>query len=105
MTNLYIEAYEFYHKAYTNSLVLFHIGSEMEAYEDDAEKLNQTLHRPLQTEHDIKCCHFPHSELQDILFNLVQHNVAVSVVEYRDHDGSYSIPKVKEILEDMESDY
>ena len=34
MDNLYIEAYKFYKNDYAHGLVLFHIQSHFEAYED-----------------------------------------------------------------------
>ena len=39
MDNLYIEAYKFYKNDYAHGLVLFHIQSHFEAYEDDAIQL------------------------------------------------------------------
>ena len=43
MDNLYIEAYKFYKNDYAHGLVLFHIQSHFEAYEDDAIQLGAVL--------------------------------------------------------------
>ena len=43
MDNLYIEAYKFYKSEYAHGLVLFHIQSHFEAYEDDAIQLGAVL--------------------------------------------------------------
>lgn len=37
------------------------------------------------------------------LRNIAQ--LPVTVVEYRDSTGSFTVPKVKQILQDMEDDY
>lgn len=46
MDNLYIEAYKFYKSEYAHSLVLFHIQSHFEAYEDDAIQLGGSAESP-----------------------------------------------------------
>ena len=47
MDNLYIEAYKFYKNDYAHGLVLFHIQSHFEAYEDDAIQLGAVLNLPV----------------------------------------------------------
>lgn len=47
MDNLYIEAYKFYKSEYAHGLVLFHIQSRFEAYEDDAIQLGAVLNLPV----------------------------------------------------------
>lgn len=47
MDNLYIEAYKFYKSEYAHGLVLFHIQSHFEAYEDDAIQLGAVLNLPV----------------------------------------------------------
>lgn len=46
MDNLYIEAYKFYKNDYAHGLVLFHIQSHFEAYEDDAIQLGGSAESP-----------------------------------------------------------
>ena len=76
MDNLYIEAYKFYKNDYAHGLVLFHIQSHFEAY-----------------------------EVENTLLFLVQIGISVNTIEYRDENGVFAIPKVKQILDDIEADY
>lgn len=105
MDNLYIEAYKFYKNEYAHGLVLFHIHSYFEAYEDDAVQLGTSLNLPIQLKEGVKFCSFPDYELKNTLLFLVQSDIPVKVIEYRDANGTFSIPKVKHILEDEEMDY
>ena len=91
MDNLYIEAYKFYKSEYAHGLVLFHIQSRFEAYEDDAIQLGAVLNLPVH--------------LQNTLLFLVQIGISVKTIEYRDENGVFAIPKVKQILDDIEADY
>ena len=59
MDNLYIEAYKFYKNDYAHGLVLFHIQSHFEAYEDDAIQLGAVLNLPVYLQEGVKFCSFP----------------------------------------------
>lgn len=63
MDNLYIEAYKFYKNDYAHGLVLFHIQSHFEAYEDDAIQLGAVLNLPVYLQEGVKFCSFPDYEL------------------------------------------
>jgi hypothetical protein len=39
------------------------------------------------------------------LLFLVQIGISVNTIEYRDENGVFAIPKVKQILDDIEADY
>ena len=101
MDNLYIEAYKFYKNDYAHGLVLFHI----EAYEDDAIQLGAVLNIPVHLQEGVKFCSFPDYELENTLLFLVQIGISVKTIEYRDENGVFAIPKVKQILDDIEADY
>lgn len=105
MGNLYKKAYLFYKNLYANSLILFHIATEFQAYEDDAIYLAQILNEPVLYKHEIKCCSFPDYALEDMLLLLVQMNIPVQVIEYRDSNGLFTVPKVKQIMDDILEDY
>lgn len=64
MDNLYIEAYKFYKSEYAHGLVLFHIQSRFEAYEDDAIQLGAVLNLPVHLQEGVKFCSFPDYELE-----------------------------------------
>ena len=104
MDNLYIEAYKFYKSEYAHGLVLFHIQSYFEAYEDDAIQLGTVLNLPVHLKEGVKFCGFPDYELENTLLFLVQIGISVKTIEYRDENGIFSIPKVKQILDDIEVD-
>ena len=105
MDNLYIEAYKFYKNDYAHGLVLFHIQSPFEAYEDDAIQLGAALNLPVHLQEGVKFCSFPDYELENTLLFLVQIGISVKTIEYRDENGVFAIPKVKQILDDIEADY
>ena len=98
MDNLYIEAYKFYKNDYAHGLVLFHIQSHFEAYEDDAIQLGAALNLPVHLQEGVKFCSFPDYELENTLLFLVQIGISVNTIEYRDENGVFAIPKVKQIL-------
>lgn len=105
MGNLYLEAFEFYKKEHANSLVLFHVASSYEAYEDDAVQLSELTSNPYLKGDGLKVCRFPENLLSDVIANLTSRSVPVYIVEYCDENGNFAIPNVKQILEDMEADY
>ena len=43
--------------------------------------------------------------MDNTLLSLVQIGISVKTIEYRDENGMFSIPKVKQILDDIEADY
>ena len=106
MDNLYIEAYKFYKSEYAHGLVLFHIQSHFEAYEDDAIQLGAVLNLPVHLQEGVKFCSFPDYELENILLFLQPlDRLSKLKIEYRDENGVFAIPKVKQILDDIEADY
>lgn len=97
MDNLYLDAYKFYKRTHANSLLLFHVGSRYEACEEDATKLSEKC--------GIKLCGFPDNEVSEVMARLSSDSINMYIVEYRDNCGNFSIPKVKQIMEDIEADY
>lgn len=104
----YLAAYEFYKRQYPNSVILFHIGNGYYAFESDAYAVADVdgfsvLHN---REDGYFWYDFHQDELDAMCYKL--RNIAelpITVVEYRDNTGSFTIPKVKQILQDMEDDY
>lgn len=48
---------------------------------------------------------FPENKLMDVLQKLQDTGLSVHIIEYRNANGEFVIPKVKQILDDMEADY
>lgn len=105
MNSLYLEAYRFYKEQYAPNVILFHISSQFECYLDDAECLAQALAMPLCRRHYLPCLSFSDKSLEECVSLLLQADVPFTIVEYRAANGVYTIPKVKQILLDIESDY
>lgn len=105
MGNLYLEAFKFYKQEHANSLVLFHIASSYEAYENDAVQLSELTSNPCLEGDGLKVCRFPENLLSDVMANLTSRSVPVYIVEYCDESGNFAIPNVKQIIADMEADY
>ena len=82
-----------------------YIQSRFEAYEDDAIQLGAVLNLPVHLQEGVKFCSFPDYELENTLLFLVQIGISVKTIEYRDENGVFAIPKVKQILDDIEADY
>lgn len=104
----YLAAYEFYKRQYPNSVILFHIGEGYYAFESDAYVMAELDGFSIiySREEDYHWYDFHQSELETMCYKL--RNIAelpVTVVEYRDSAGSFTVPKVKQILQDMEDDY
>lgn len=105
----YLAAYEFYKRQYPNSVILFHIGEWYCAFESDAYVMMVYLDGysiGYSSEGGYHWCDFHQSELE-VMCNKLRNmaNLPVTVVEYRNSQGSFDIPKVKQILQDMEDDY
>lgn len=104
MKGFHIEAYQFYKKEYAG-IILFHVGKNYETYLDDALCLWKM--EPPGTAHQDKnfMYRFPENKLTDILQRLGEMGLSAYIIEYRNADGEFDIPKVKQILDDMEADY
>ncbi|WP_254029935.1 hypothetical protein [Bacteroides ovatus] len=63
------------------------------------------LNLPVHLQEGVKFCSFPDYELENTLLFLVQIGISVNTIEYRDENGVFAIPKVKQILDDIEADY
>ncbi|MCS3228858.1 hypothetical protein NXW89_03645 [Bacteroides thetaiotaomicron] len=63
------------------------------------------LNLPVYLQEGVKFCSFPDYELENTLLFLVQIGISVKTIEYRDENGVFAIPKVKQILDDIEADY
>lgn len=105
MDSLYFEAYRFYKKRYAQGLVLFHVGSQFEAYEDDAICLSKSFNAPLYFHGQLKYYRFPDDMLDEVVSHLVQATIPVHIIEFRDSFGAFVVPKVNQVLKDMEDDY
>lgn len=89
-------------------MILFHIGMGYYAFEDDAYVVADIdgFSVLYSREEGYHWYDFHQGELEamcDKLRNIAE--LPVTVVEYRDSQGSFVIPKVKQILQDMEDDY
>lgn len=100
----HIEAYKFYKKEYAG-IILFHVGVNYEAYLDDALSVWKVRHPNVNPKSDITICRFSENKLMDVLQKLQEQGLPVHIVEYRNSDGEFDVPKVKQIIEDMEADY
>lgn len=104
----YLAAYEFYKRQYPNSVILFHIGEGYYAFESDAYVMAELdgFSIAYSREEDYHWYDFHQSELE-VMCNKLRDiaEFPVTVVEYRNSQGSFDIPKVKQILQDMEDDY
>lgn len=108
MKKEYLEAYEFYKRQYPHSVILFHIGNGYYAFEDDAFVVAEIdgFSVLYSYEERYHWYDFHQDELEVMcgkLRNIAQ--IPVTVVDYRNSQGSFDIPKVKQILQDMEDDY
>lgn len=108
MKTEYLESYEFYKRQYPDSVVLFRIGSGYYAFEDDAFVVAEAggLAVSYNQEGRYHWHGFHQDELEAVCYNLRNFaQVPVTVMEYRNSQGAFDIPKVKQILQDMEDDY
>lgn len=109
MKNSILEAYDFYKRQYGCGIILFHIGQEYMAFKEDAMIVANLL--------EPRCIELPlvddipaYSFNQDLLDEMVEilygkYGISFTIIEYRDENGSYCLPKVKQILQDIEDDY
>ena len=104
-TYLYHEAFSFYKKLYPNETILFHVANEYVAINHDAHFMADELKLSVRQFGKISLCCFPENQLEGMTFRLVQASISIHIVEYRDDCGNFVLPKVKQILEDIESDY
>lgn len=100
------EVLGFYRKSHANCVLLFHVGSEYIGYDDDAIVLSGLLNdKTIEHADNHKLLKFPENQLEDVIHRLVQSALPVSWVEYRDENGNYVLPKVKQVLADRKDDY
>jgi len=100
------EVLRFYRKSHANCVLLFHIGSNYISYDNDAIVLSGLLNnKTIEHIDNHKQLKFPENQLEDVIHRLVQNAIPVFWVEYRDDNGNFVLPKVKQILADMEADY
>lgn len=103
--SMYQEVYSFYKKRYTDGVVLFHIGTEMKAYFKDAKKVSEILSWNHRYPGDLLSVSFQYSQLKPLLDRLIHTGMTVHIVEYRNNNGDFVLPEVKQILRDIEDDY
>lgn len=105
MKSLYQAVYAFYKKAYPSGVVLFRVGTQVEAYAEDAQIVSGITGIQLHVSRDLVLCRFQYSMLAEWLDVLVQAGMKVHIVEYRNPNGIFVLPEVKQILSDYEDDY
>lgn len=111
MKEKYLKAYEFYKTQYPESVLLFHIGNSYYAFQSDAcivANIKECCLSCLSCNYkeDLYWCGCHQDQLENICSQLrKQARVAVTIVDYRNSQGSFDVPKVKQILQDMEDDY
>lgn len=107
MKKEYLEAYEFYKGQHPGNIILFHIGYGYYAFEDDAFVVSEI--DGCSVLYNIEECYywydFHQNELMMMCNKLRAANFSLTVVDYRNSQGSFDIPKVKQILQDIEDDY
>ena len=96
----------FYRKTHANFVLLFHVDSYYMAFNDDAVILKELLNNvPIEkVGHHIQL-KFPDNELSNVIQLFAQRTIPVKWIEYRDDNGNFILPKVKQILADLEDDY
>ena len=104
----YLAAYEFYKRQYPGGVVLFHIGNGYCALEDDAFVVADVDGDSVL--YNREECYFWYDFHQDELETMCYklRNIAqipVTIVDCRNSQGSFDVPNVKQILQDMEDDY
>ncbi len=104
MKGFHIKAYQFYKKEYAG-IILFHVGKNYETYLDDALCLWEILLPGTEHQDRNSMYRFPENKLMDVLQKLQDTGLSVHIIEYRNANGEFAIPKVKQILDDMEADY
>lgn len=108
MRKEYNEVYEFYKRQYQGHIVLFHIGDYYYAFNEDVKivlKADRHLKR-VDYEVDLVSVKFHQNRLVDMWGKIHKITQApITSIEYRNKSGVYDIPKVKQILQDMEDDY
>lgn len=96
----------FYRKTHANYVLLFHVDSYYVAYNNDATVLNELLNNGST---EIVDNHiqfkFPDKDLANVIQLFAQRTIPVKWIEYRDDNGNFVLPKVKQILADLEDDY
>ena len=104
MKKEYLAAYEFYKRQYHNNCILFHIGNKYLAFEEDVSTISRICRRFIWHK-DYSWCEFLQEMLEDTCYKLSINNIPVTIVDYRNSFGVFDIPKVKQIMQDIEDDY
>lgn len=109
MKRTYLDAYEFYKKRYHDNIILFHVGCEYLAFEDDGvvvSKANNDSISYFKDENGGSFYSFDEDNLRAMLYRLrVLYDLPVTLIEYRNENGMFDVPKVKQIMQDMKDDY
>lgn len=108
MKENYLTAYEFYKRQYPGGVILFHVSNGYYAFEDDAFVVADVDGYSVlyNREEHYHWYDFHQDELETMCYklrNIAQ--ISVTIVDYRNSQGSFDVPKVKQILQDMEDDY
>lgn len=104
----YLAAYEFYKRQHPDSIILFHIINGYYAFEDDAFIVADIDGYSVMYSHEegYHWYDFHQDELEVMCYKLRNDGLfPVIIVDYRDSNGEFNIPKVKQILQDIEDDY
>ena len=108
MKKYYLEAYEFYKRQYLGNVILFHIDKSYRAFEDDAIIL-AAIDNKLAcyiTNQDGRYYEVSQDRLEEMCHKLCNiSEMSVTIVDYRNSQGVFDVPKVKQILADIEDDY
>lgn len=99
-----LEAYHYYKAQYPDHVILFHLEGRYECYMQDAGTVEE-LHeyRYIYVENETAIISEP--KITNVVISLINRGVMVKIIEYRDNNGKYNIPKVKQIRNDSEMDY
>ena len=100
------EAYGYYKQQYGSGIILFHVDSYYEAYYDDAEIISSLVKNPIVLELG-KLCRIE-AEDNTAILGLIRkcedQDIPVHIVSYMEN-GQHCLPKVNQILSDIEEDY
>lgn len=108
MKEIRFEAYSFYKQEYATGVLLFHVGSNFEMYEQDADLLWKILRKEPALGFKVKatdCAVFQEENLEMMMKILAKNDVAIHIIEYRNEKGEFDVPKVKQIINDINDDY
>lgn len=94
------EACLFYKSIYSG-VVLFRVANNYEAYGEDVKILSELYAGTIENDRIV----YDETVFNKLFSALSEAGVTVNIVQYRAANGNFELPKVKQILQEMEDDY